>query len=214
MLIPKFAAPMIPLEEMMNNSTMTTSSADQEPVLVNSEVHRGTRENMNNTKTEAQVDATESGKLKETLATERERYLRLAADFDNFKKRTARESERRALEHRDAFIRELLPVVDNLERALAGDSCTSQAALRDGVKLILQQLFLLLRKHGLESELSLGQQFDPHRHEAVRTRTNPEFANNSVLEVWQRGWRRGGELFHPAKVVVNDLNPPQADQGS
>lgn len=198
----------------MNNSAMTTSSANAHPVLVNNQVHHVSGENVNNTKREAQTEPGEFGKLEE-LAAEHERCMRLAADFENFRKRTARETERRALEHRDAFIRELLPVVDNLDRALAGNPATPDSALRDGVKLILQQLLLVLRKHGLEPELSLGQRFDPHRHEAMRTRTNPEFADNTVLEVWQRGWRRGGEVFQPAKVVVNDLNPPpQADEGS
>lgn len=111
----------------------------------------------------AEPQGAASSSLDARLANEREKYLRLAADFENFRKRTARESGRRALELKDAFIQDLLPVVDNLERAVAGIPA-SQAALCEGVKLTLNQLLHLLRQHGLEPELSLGQPFDPHRH--------------------------------------------------
>lgn len=146
------------------------------------------------------------------LAVEREKYLRLAADFENFRRRTARESGRRALELKDAFIRDLLPVVDNLERAAAGIPA-SQAALCEGVKMTLEQLLQLLRQHGLEPELSLGQPFDPHRHEAMAVRVNPQFSENTVLEVWSRGWWRGEEIFRPAKVVVNSFRSSTSDEG-
>lgn len=147
------------------------------------------------------------------LAAESENLLRLAADFENFKKRTARESGRRALELKDAFIRDLLPVVDNLERAVVGIPA-SQPGFCEGVKLTLNQLIHLLRQHGLEPELSLGQPFDPHRHEAMALRANPEFPADAVLEVWSRGWRRGEEVFRPAKVVVNSFRPATSGEGS
>jgi len=189
---------------------MTTSSGKQEPLNVeaNFQARHLSADGTSNKEPEEQIDAVALGKMKKCLAAERESYLRLAADFDNFKKRTAREAERRALEHKDAFILELLPVVDNLERALAGAGSTAHPGLHEGVKMTLQQLIALLRKHGLDPELPLGQLFDPHKHEAMRTRTDAEFADQTVLDVWQRGWRRGDVLFRPAKVVVNDLNSP------
>lgn len=160
---------------------------------------------------ETQEDASPS--LDTRLAAESEKYLRLAADFENFRKRTARESGCRALELKDAFIRDLLPVVDNLERAVAGIPA-SQAALCEGVKLTLNQLLHLLRLHGFEPELSLGQPFDPHRHEAMAVRANPQFPENAVLEVWSQGWRRGEQIFRPAKVVVNCLRFSTPDVGA
>src|SRR5258705_4143695 len=104
------------------------------------------------------------------LVAQKDLYLRLAADFDNFRKRTAQETERRAAAQKEAFIRELLPVIDNLERALSSESSTSPEQLREGVQMTLQQLHQLLRRHGIEPEESTGQRFDPHRHEAVATR--------------------------------------------
>ncbi len=91
------------------------------------------------------VSAANQRTLQAELAGERDRYLRLAADFDNFRKRTAREAERSAAAQKEAFIRDLLPVIDNLERALGSDVSTSPEQLRQGVQMTLQQLNQLLR---------------------------------------------------------------------
>ena len=144
--------------------------------------------------------------LQGELVAHKERYLRLAADFDNFRKRTTQETERRAAAQKEAFIRELLPVIDNLERALGSDVSTSPEQLREGVQMTLQQLNQLLRRHGIEPEESLGQPFDPRYHEAVAVRLDPSQPDHIVLETFQRGYRRGNEIFRPAKVVVNDLS--------
>lgn len=142
------------------------------------------------------------------LAELRERHLRLAADFDNFRKRTAQEADRRAAGQKEAFILELLSVIDNLERALATYASASPEQLRHGVHLTLQQLRQLLHRHGIEHEESLGKPFDPHRHEAIRIGHDPTLPDHSVLQVIQRGYRRGEEVFRSAKVVVNDLSQP------
>ncbi len=139
------------------------------------------------------------------LAEWQDRCLRLAADFDNFKKRTSRESERRAAELRNAFVRELLPVVDNLERALTNNPAHSAGRLGEGVQLTLRQLIQVLNQHGFTGRDDLGQPFDPQYHEAVCVRSEPMQPDHAILEVWQRGWLQGKALFRPAKVVVNDL---------
>lgn len=142
-----------------------------------------------------------------------ERCLRLAADFDNFKKRTSRESERRAAELRNAFVRELLPVVDNLERALTNNPAHLAERLGEGVQLTLRQLIQVLDQHGFTGRDDLGQPFDPQYHEAVCIRSEPMQPDHAILEVWQRGWLQGKSLFRPAKVVVNDLkHSNQAEQ--
>ena len=139
------------------------------------------------------------------LAEWKERCLRLAAGFDNFKKRTSRESERRAAELRNAFVRELLPVVDNLERALTSNPAHLAERLGEGVQLTLRQLTQVLNQHGFTGRDDLGQPFDPQYHEAVCVRSEPMQPDHVILEVWQRGWLEGKTLFRPAKVVVNDL---------
>jgi len=159
----------------------------------------------NNTKAPSELES-----LKTELERQRDRSQRLATDFDNFRKRTAQETDRRAAGQKEAFIRELLPVIDNLERALTSDESTTTQQLREGVEITLQQLRQLLRHHGIESEDSLGRPFDPHRQEALSTRNDPTQPDHTVLEVFQRGYRRGNEVFRPAKVIVNDLSRAEA----
>jgi molecular chaperone GrpE len=148
----------------------------------------------------------EASALKKDLVTENDRYLRLAADFDNYRKRIAKESERRAAAQKEAFIRELLPIIDNLERAVRSEASASSDQLLQGVKMTLQQLNRLLHKHGIEPEESDGLQFDPHYHDAIMTRSEPSQPDHVVLETLERGYRQGSESFRPAKVVVNDLS--------
>ena len=151
------------------------------------------------------VSAREVGALQTELAVQKDRCLRLLADFDNFRKRAARDTERSAAAQKEAFIRELLPVIDNLERALGSDASTSPEQLRRGVQMTLQQLTQLLHDHGIEADESLGRPFDPHYHEAVSVRHDPSQPDHVILETFQRGYRRGSEVFRPAKVVVNVL---------
>lgn len=148
--------------------------------------------------------ATTATALEEQLAAQKDRYLRLAADFENYKRRTAQESERRAAAQKAALIVELLPVLDNLERALAARSSSAEQ-LRTGVEMTWQQLDRLLRSHGCAPIEGLGQPFDTRWQEAVASRSDPSQPDHVVLEVARRGWRRGDVLLRPAKVIINDL---------
>src|SRR5258705_3268956 len=139
------------------------------------------------------------------LVAQKDLYLRLAAEFDNFRKRTAQETGRRAAAQKEAFIRELLPIVDNLERAVSSEASPEQ--LRDGVRMTVQQLKQLLRRHEIEPEETEGQTFDPNRHEAIAQRRDPSQPDHAIWETFQRGYRRGKEVFRPAKVAVNNLSP-------
>ena len=140
--------------------------------------------------------------LQQELAAQQDDYLRLAADFDNFRKRTRRDSEQQAAAEKESFIRDLLPVLDNLERALA----STQATATEPLTMTLQQLGQLLHRHGIEAVADMGRPFDPHRHEAVAVRHDPSQPDQIVLEVIQNGYNRGGKVFRPAKVIVNDLS--------
>jgi molecular chaperone GrpE len=144
--------------------------------------------------------------LQKELAAQKDSHLRLAADFDNFQKRTRRDSAQQAAAEKDAFIRDLLPILDNLERALASEQSISSESLHQGVTMTLQQMGQLLHRHGIEAVEDLGQPFDPRRHEAVSVRHDPGQPDRIVLEVTQRGYCRGDTVFRPARVVVNDLS--------
>ena len=153
--------------------------------------------------------ATEADSLRKELAEQKDLTLRQAADFDNFKRRNRQEGEARAAAQKESFIQELLPTLDNLERALASGAPQNSSQFHQGVELTLQQLRQLLHQHGIEAQESVGQPFDPHQHEAVSLRHERAQPDHAILEVLQRGYQRGGKVFRPAKVVVNDLAHPK-----
>jgi len=153
----------------------------------------------------AETAATGAEALVKDLAEQKDLHLRLAADFENFKRRSRQESEARAMAQKESFIVELLPVVDNLERALAAGATRESAQFHQGVEMTLKQLQQLLRQHGVESEEITGKPFDPHRYEALSQGHDPAQPDHAVLEVVQRGYRKGTKILRPAKVIVNDL---------
>jgi molecular chaperone GrpE len=150
----------------------------------------------------------DSEALLTALAEQKDRNLWLAADFENFKRRSRLEAEARAIAQKDSFIQELLPVIDNLERALAAGASHTAVQFHEGVEMTMQQLCQLLHRHGIESQECLGKPFDPHQHEAVSVRHAPGQPDRAILEVYHRGYRRGEKVFRPAKVVVNNLTTP------
>ena len=152
----------------------------------------------------AEAPATEADSLRQELAEQKDFNLRLTADFANFRRRTRQDAEGRAFAQKESFIRELLPALDNLERALASGTSPGSQQFRQGVEMTLQQLQQLLCQHGIETQESAGQPFDPHLHEAVSHGHDPAQPDHAIIEVLQRGYRRGKKVFRPAKVVVNE----------
>ena len=153
----------------------------------------------------AEAEAKYTVALQKQLSAAEDRCLRLGADFANFKRRAAQEQNRRAAAEKESLVRDLLPVIDNLERAM-GSAAASSGQVYEGVQMIWQQLIQVMRQHGFEMREDLGQRFDPKHHDAVSTRADEAQEDHTIVEVWQRGWLRGTDLFRPAKVVVNDLN--------
>jgi molecular chaperone GrpE len=143
--------------------------------------------------------------IRKQLAEQKEVNLGLTADFENFKRRSGQESDTRAAAQKESFIHELLPAIDNLERALAVGATPGSPEFHQRVEMTFRQLRRLLQQHGIEPEESFGQPFDPHRHEAVSQRHDAAHPAHSIIEVLQRGYRQGDKVFRPAKVVVNAL---------
>ena len=139
------------------------------------------------------------------LAAERDEYLALAqrvqADFENYRKRAVRDQELLVAHAHERLVRELLPVLDDLERALEAAERHEEAQLVEGVKLVEQSLRRALEKEGLV-EIEADGAFDPHVHEAMLTRPEHGAEPGSVLEVVQRGYRVGDRVVRPARVVV------------
>ncbi len=140
------------------------------------------------------------------LQRERDEYLALAqraqADFENYRKRAAREAAAATQRAKSGLVGELLPVVDNLERAL-GSAAEGEEHLAAGVKLVHSELVSVLNRNGVEQFDPAGEKFDPAVHEALSTREQEGSDSGVVLDVVEKGYRLNGNVLRPARVVVS-----------
>jgi molecular chaperone GrpE len=131
-------------------------------------------------------------------------YLRAEAEIENIKKRNKREREDWLKFASEALIKEMLPVIDNLEQAIShAENDNALAALKEGVELTLKGLMDALRKSGLEEVRAQGEPFDPNYHEAVAEREDGRVEKGKVLHELQKGYVLHNRLIRPAKVVVS-----------
>jgi molecular chaperone GrpE len=139
---------------------------------------------------------------------ERDEYLELArrtkADFENYRKRVAKENSEALARGKADLARQLLPALDNLERALAaGEDASAHQALVKGVAMVREELRGRLEGAGVESFDPTGERFDPQLHEALSTRADEGTEPGLVLETLEKGYRLNGQVLRPAKVVVS-----------
>jgi molecular chaperone GrpE len=149
----------------------------------------------------AEAVGREVERLQEELEAERERSLRILAEFDNYRRRVRREQAEAERAGKHEVILEILNVMDDFDRALAHADGTSDA-VADGVRLIHQRLVWLLESNGVEPFVSKGRQFDPAVHEALAVAVSDEYESGTVLEEECRGYLWDGELLRPARVLV------------
>jgi molecular chaperone GrpE len=163
----------------------------------------------------AELEAELSGALRrlDEVELQRQEYLetlqRVAAEFENFKKRAVRDREALVTRATERLARELLPVLDDLERALELSRAHDEAKLVEGVTLVARNLRAVLEKEGLE-EIPTDGAFDPHVHEALLSQPS-EAPEGSVIQVIQKGYRLGEHVVRPARVVV--AAPLSAEDG-
>ena len=140
----------------------------------------------------------------EELERERDEYLndlkRLAAEFDNYRKRAARDQDALVARAHERLVKELLPVLDDLGRALEAAAEHEEAKLEEGVRLVHRELVDALGREGLV-EIETDGRFDPHVHEALSSQPS-EAEEGSVIDVLQRGYRLGDRVLRPARVVI------------
>jgi molecular chaperone GrpE len=160
------------------------------------------------TRTELEKQVSSLEERAALLEKERDEHLdqlkRVAAEFDNYRKRVARDQQSLAARAHERLVKELLPVLDDLERALeaAADSRDSERGrVEDGVRLVHRELQEALSKEGLE-EIETNGHFDPHVHEALLSQPS-EHDDGAILEVLQKGYRLGDRVLRPARVVVS-----------
>ena len=130
-----------------------------------------------------------------------DRLLRLAADFENYKKRAAREREEYVARANERLLKELLPILDDLERALAAAERHEEGQLEDGVRLTYKSLASLLERNGVQ-EIDAAGKFDPHVHEALLQQPAEDKESGDVIDVIQKGYTLGGRVVRPARVIV------------
>jgi molecular chaperone GrpE len=148
----------------------------------------------------AAVDPLEA--LRQEKDALQDRLLRTAAEFDNYRKRMDRErSELSAFATADALL-DMLPIVDNFERALQAPSGADADSFRKGIELIHKQMLDLLRKRGVRPIDALGADFDPNFHQAVIHESSPDHREGEVMQELQRGYMLGERLLRPAMVKV------------
>jgi molecular chaperone GrpE len=156
---------------------------------------------------EAKLEALEKEK-KETY----ERMLRTAADFDNFRKRSRKEGAEAEARGRTALAKELLPAIDNLERATAHEGADAAAVL-EGVRLVLKQMQSTLDRFEVRPFEAVGAPFDPALHEAIQQIETDQHPAGTVVSQFQKGYRIGEKLLRPAMVVVAKPKPTAATEG-
>ena len=151
---------------------------------------------------EAEQDpAAEAEALKVQLAEGAERMKRLQADFENFRRRTRQEKEELSNLVVQDFIKELLPMLDNFDRALAAEA-TDAARFQQGVEMIYNQLSEILKNRGMELIDTKGAKFDPNFHQAVMRVENPDLEDESIAMELQKGYMVKGKVIRPSMVQV------------
>jgi molecular chaperone GrpE len=145
----------------------------------------------------------------EAKAAQRDEYLALAqrtqADFENFRKRAARDAQLAAERGTAKVVKELLPALDNLERAIASaedEEADEEHHLTKGIRLVQRELAGALERVGVEAFSPKGESFDPNEHEAMVSQPVEGAPSGTVVEVYQQGYRLNGTVIRPARVVV------------
>jgi molecular chaperone GrpE len=146
------------------------------------------------------------------LREEHERFLRASADLDNYRKRAAREKEEVQKHAAERLVKDILPAIDNLERAL--QAAPEGDPLSGGVRMVLKLLEGALARHGAEPQSALGQPFDPRLHEALMKVETAEAPPGTVVQEHGRAWTLSGRLLRPAMVAVSAAPPAPGARAS
>ena len=152
--------------------------------------------------TEDKKEMTQEEKLQAQLNEKNDQLLRMAAEYDNFRKRTQREKESLYSDCKVSVIKELLPVIDNFERCVVFNEGTSFEDYRKGVEMTYKQFGDMLKKLGIEAFGEVGEEFDPNLHNAVMHAQNKDLPENSISDVLMKGYKTGDKIIRTAMVAV------------
>ncbi|MEH7379895.1 nucleotide exchange factor GrpE [Bacillus sp. JJ1533] len=143
--------------------------------------------------------------LEAKLEDAENRILRQVADFENFKRRARLDQETAAKYRAQSLVNDLLPALDNFERALQVEATNEQAeSIKQGVEMVYRSIIDALKKEGVEAIEAVGTQFDPNVHQAVMQVSEPDAESNVVLEEFQKGYKLKDRVLRPSMVKVNE----------
>ena len=146
----------------------------------------------------------ELAKAQQEAADARDSYLRLKAEWDNFRKRTAAERESEKIRASEKLVKDLIPVIDDLERAIDHAKQIGEGgSLTEGVEAITTKFLQILAKSKVEQIEAVGEPFDPNKHQAVGTQPDDSVPEETVLTVYQKGYKLGDRVLRPAMVVTS-----------
>ncbi|OOE13670.1 nucleotide exchange factor GrpE [Fictibacillus arsenicus] len=190
-------------EETTQNQTETDLNEETVNAAVEEEVQENnvSEESVEETLTEDQQRIQE---LESKLEEMSQKNLRLQADYDNFRRRT-REEQAASLKYKSqSLVEQLLPALDNFERALKTEATNEQAkTLIQGMEMVYRQLADVLKQEGLTEVPTVGEKFDPNMHQAVMQVEDSEYESNTVIEELQKGYMLKDRVIRPAMVKVN-----------
>lgn len=147
-------------------------------------------------------------------AAMRDKYLRLQAEWDNFRKRSAEEAADQRIRAAEKLMGDIMPVLDDFERAIGHAEQNGEQGLLDGVKAIGSKLNQVLAKHGLEALDPAGEAFDALEHQAVATVPDESVPDETVAQVYQKGYRLGKKVLRPAMVTITTGGPKREAEAS
>lgn len=182
-----------------NNEEVTNQDIDSNLDAVKEEMDNQAQEEKNDT----QNDDKELKSLKSELEDYKNRFMRLSADFKNYKKRIEKEKNDIYKFGSEKIVVDILPIIDNFERAIESSQSNEEAnGLLDGIQMILKQLIDVLKKHGVEEIDAINQEFDPNLHHAVMQEECEGVDNNIVTQVLQKGYMLNSKVIRPSMVKV------------
>lgn len=183
-----------------NEEEKLTETTEETPEEETAEQTEAPAEEAEQKKEDEPSEPSEEEKLKAELAAEKDKYLRLMAEYDNFRKRSAKERLELSSQVKGDTVSEILPLLDNFERALQTE--TQDTAYKQGVEMIFKQFSDMLKKLGVEKLELEGKEFDPNLAMAVSSIENDELGDNIIAQVLQNGYKIGEKVIRHAMVIV------------
>ncbi|ODG90209.1 MULTISPECIES: nucleotide exchange factor GrpE [Bacillaceae] len=181
-------------EELLNEEVVNEETTVEEPSIFTEEK----TDNVNSAEEELQ-------KLRAEVDEKENKYLRLHADFENYKRRALLDQQSLMTYRAQSLVTDLLPVLDNFERALQVEATDEQtASLKQGMEMVYRLLVEAVKKEGVEEIPALGEQFDPNVHQAVMQESDDSKPSNEVLQEFQKGYKLKDRVIRPSMVKVNE----------